>query len=213
MAKWMWIIGGPNGAGKTTFTNEFKTTLSEVWGMRDLTALNADDLAEKLRPRHLDKPLDAVNLMAVQETDATLLNCIRSGKDILIETVLSTDKYRDDVLEAKDKGYKIGFVYVSLDPAELSPARVDLRTKKGGHDVPVQKALERLEKSHAQAAWFAAQADFVAAFDNSSCESPVLIASKLAGREIVLREPGINQRLDRVFEALTKKRGDSPSPG
>ena len=161
------IVGiiGPNGAGKTTFTREFLKNLGNV----DLVSFNADDRTVELRPKFPKKSLPEINLMAAQQIDAEVEECIRSGKSFLVETVLSSGKYRDDLLEAKARGFKFGFIYISIEPAELSPARVKLRVMKGGHDVDQKKAIERWHKSHEQSLWFAAQSpDSFMFFDNTS---------------------------------------------
>lgn len=199
MTPWMWIVGGPNGAGKTTFTREFLRNLSHL----DLPGLNADDRTQQLLRQSPGIPLDEVNLRAAREIDAKVLAAIRSGRSFLVETVLSSDKYRDDLLEAKTRGFRIGLIYVSLNPAELSPARVSVRVRKRGHDVDVKKALARHARSHLQAAWFAQYADTFIAFDNSSRErTPVLVAARLMGEPLVHRNPGVNPALDAVIHTI-----------
>lgn len=164
-APWIWIVAGPNGAGKTTFTREFLNNL----GQGVLLSLNADDRTRELLPRYPDASLPEVNLMAARQIDAEVTECIRSGRSFLVETVLSTGKYRDDLLEAKSRGFRYGFVYISIEPADLSPARVRVRVLKGGHDVDPKKAVDRWHRSHEQSIWFAEQRpDVFMFFDNSS---------------------------------------------
>jgi len=196
---WMWIVAGSNGAGKTTFTREFLRNL----GHPELLGLNADERTQRLLPRFPGTPLEEINLMAAQQIDAEVLAAIRAGRSFLVETVLSSDKYRDDLLEAKSRGFRIGLIYVSLNPAELSPARVSVRVRKGGHDVDVERAIARHGRSHAQAAWFAQLADTFIAFDNSSRErTPVLVATKLMGEPLVHANPGVNPAMDVVVGAV-----------
>lgn len=198
----MWIVGGPNGAGKTSFRREFLDNL----GQKDLVNLNADDRTQELLPRFPDKTLPEINLMAAQQIDAEVAACIRSGKSFLVETVLSSDKYRDDVLEAKSCGFRIGLVYISLHPPELSPARVSVRVRKGGHDVDPKKAITRYHSSHEQAIWFAQLADTIIAFDNSGRDRmPVVVATKRAGEPMVHKNTGGNPSLDAVIIALNNQ--------
>ncbi len=204
MTKWMWIIAGPNGAGKTSFAKEFLPTL----GIPDIARLNADERTLELRSQFpADKPPHEINLLAAQQIDAEVIKNIEEGKSFFVETVLSSDKYRDDVLEAKKRGYQIGLVYISLHPPELSPERIGVRVAKGGHNIEAAKAIDRYHRSHKQLRWFAKQANTFMAFDNSSAEAkPVLIAAKLAGKNLVHRTKDINPEIDRVVYVLRKKK-------
>ena len=74
----------------------------------------------------------------------------------------------------------MALVFVTLRHEALNVARVPLRHAQGGHDVPRDRILDRRARSHARFAWFAAQADFVAVFENSA--EPVCAAMKRGGR-------------------------------
>jgi len=205
MTEWMWIVAGPNGAGKTTIANKVLANL----GANNLKKLNADERTAELRllPQYIDKPQNELNLLAAQQTDAEVLASIRTGASFFVETVLSSPKYRAAVLEAKQRGFKIGLIYVSVHPPELSPQRIKLRVIKGGHDVDEVKAIDRYRRSHEQLRWFAKQADTFVALDNSDPNgNPVLIASRLAGKSLLHRNRDVNPALDRVIYALKKKK-------
>ncbi|MDD3371082.1 MAG: zeta toxin family protein [Alphaproteobacteria bacterium] len=207
---WMWIIAGPNGAGKTTFTEEFISQLRLV----DLVALNADDRTRKLRPEHPDMKLDEVNKMAADQIDAEVLDCIRSNRTFVIETVGSTSKYEEAVDLAKKNGYGVGLVYCSLGLPELSPKRVALRVSKGGHDVDPVKAVARYYRSHAQAVSFWKKADTVFAIDNSAAHRmPVVVAAKLVGHELLYRHPNVNPALDGLIAIVGKSSAAKLSNG
>jgi predicted ABC-type ATPase len=49
----------------------------------------------------------------------------------------------------------------------LNVDRVDLRVKKGGHDVPKDKIRDRWHRSLNQLPWFLNEADWALLFDNS----------------------------------------------
>ena len=199
MAKWMWIIAGPNGAGKSTFTNNLLANAP------DLLKLNADERTATLRAADPIAPLRDLNLQAAREIDAEVVDCIAKGHSFLIETVLSSDKYRDDVLEAKRKGFKVSLVYVSLHPPELSPDRVATRVTKGGHNVDRQTAIDRHARSHVQLAWFAAKADVLAVFDNSRNDgTPQLIAERAEGQQLRVHARGINPSVDAALKLDTR---------
>jgi predicted ABC-type ATPase len=120
--------------------------------------------------------------------------------------VLSSGKYRDDVLNAKTRGFRIGLVYISLYPPDLSPLRVSERVAKGGHDVDPAVAIARHHRSHDELSWFAPQADLLMIFDNSApTGSPVLLASAQNGQRARLHAPGINPIIDRVMLDLAEQ--------
>lgn len=212
MAKWMWIIAGPNGAGKSTFTNDLLASAPE------LKKLNADERTLALRATNPTAPLRDLNLQAAQEIDAEVAASIAAGESFLVETVLSSDKYRDDVRAAKRKGFKIVLVYVSLHPPELSPDRVATRVAKGGHDVDRQTALDRHARSHVQLAWFAAKSNVLAVYDNSRNDAvPRLIAERAEGQQLRVHAAGINPSvdkalgLDRPARKIRRRRTREPS--
>lgn len=205
MPGWMWIIAGPNGAGKSTFTHE----LLKQPAFAGLKKLNADELTAKLRARAPAAAITDLNLRAAQQIDAEVAHCIAGGVSFLVETVLSSDKYRDDVLAAKAAGFNVGLVYLSLHPPELSPLRVSERVLKGGHTVVPSKAIERYHRSHKQLAWFAARADALMIYDNSASDgAPILIASRDGpDAALVHHEPGLNPAVDDVVTRLGPRRG------
>jgi len=53
----------------------------------------------------------------------------------------------DYIKLAKGKGYRIYLYFVALDNPELSIARVKARVIQGGHDVPVDKIIDRYERT------------------------------------------------------------------
>jgi predicted ABC-type ATPase len=194
MTKWMWIIAGPNGAGKSTFVNHLLESYA------DLIKLNADERTLALRVENPDAPQRDLNLQAAQEIDAEVADCIAKGQSFLVETVLSSPKYRDDVEAAQAAGYTFGLVYVSLHPPELSPERVAIRVVKGGHAVDRQTAIERHARSHVELRWFAAKADVLAVYDNSLNDgTPRLVATRGQGERLKVHARGINPSVDKAL--------------
>lgn len=193
MAKWMWIIAGPNGAGKSSFAEDFLINI----GYPDLVKLNADERTLELRKQFPREPQHNLNLKAAIAIDKDVENFIDAGQSFVVETVLSTDKYRDDVVKAKVKGFKFGLIYISLYPPELSPLRVSERVAKGGHDVDRQKAIERHSNSHDQLRWFAPEADLFMVFDNSNCNGqPILLATRTNKESLRYFAHGVNKAVD-----------------
>jgi len=190
---WFWIVAGPNGAGKSTLVE--KGLIQAVTGS-DLLTLNAD-----VRTRALlgaDPLLQGANLRAAIEIDAMVAETIEEGADLLVETVLSSDKYLDDVDRARTLGYGIAVVYVGLAIPGHSVARVALRHSRGGHDVPLDRIAARWPRSIAMPGRLVETVDRLFVFDNTADTGPRLIAIEVFGRTTVL-EPGRIPEIDAVL--------------
>jgi predicted ABC-type ATPase len=175
----LWIVAGPNGSGKTS---TYDNADIEDFG-RSVWIINPDALAKRLGDIEGLDPIPA-NIEAVQRIERWLYASIEAHQTVGVETVLSTSKYRNLVLEAKKRRFTIRLIYILLNSPELNIERVRLRVAKGGHDVPTGKILERRERSLAQLPWFLAQADEAWLFDNSA-EIPQLIGTKSKGKIIL----------------------------
>lgn len=173
---WFWIVGGPNGSGKSTLIRH--GTL-DVW-TSGLRALSPDDIVLELRPRHSDWTELALLRAAQALSDGQVDRAIKDGTSVMVETVLSSDKFQQPVEAAIGAGFRFGFVYVTVTSADLNAARVRNRVARGGHDVPLELIRARRERSHAAAFWFAQRANVGLVFDNSGA-APALLAEKRDG--------------------------------
>ena len=166
------IVAGPNGSGKTTLVQS--GAIGALLDLPDLS-INADDIARSLAGgRH---PEAAESLRAAQIADAQLDAAIASGTDVLIETVLSSDKFKSRVITAKQAGFEFSLIYVTVRDAVLNVTRVGRRVELGGHPVPADRITARRQRSHVMFEWFAQEADTVLVFDNSGLAA-VLAAMK-----------------------------------
>jgi len=168
----LWIIAGPNGSGKSTLYNR---TDIEDWG-GSVWIVNPDLLTERLvRVESLEQA--AANARALDRIEAWLRASISVHQTIGVETVLSTAKYRPLIEMARDRGFEIRMLYVVLDSVELQLERIRIRVREGGHDVPMQKVIDRRRRSFEQLAMFCKHLDRLAIFNNSTGE-PSLSAYK-----------------------------------
>jgi predicted ABC-type ATPase len=126
--------------------------------------------------------LKDVNLRAARVCEARVRTALRERKtSVVIETVLSTDKYKPIFRLAKRNGYRLMFVYVVLPSMKEALARVAHRVRHGGHSVSARKIRKRWPRSLANAPWFWAQADHSVVIFNGRREAgstPWLVASK-----------------------------------
>jgi predicted ABC-type ATPase len=173
----LWLIAGPNGAGKTTVTRN--RPLSEL--LAGVHFLNPDvRTLELLHERGIDSFAEAskqpavlreLNIQAAEDSHAELVERLRAGEAVAVETVLSTPKYQAVVEEVLAAGGRCFLIYVALNSPELSAQRVQRRVKEGGHDVPAAKLRERWERSLKLLPWFASRAHRFWVFDNSNSDA------------------------------------------
>ena len=137
-----------------------------------------DEIARGLRETIPGIDARTANLRAAETSDAQLDACIADGVSVLVETVLSSEKFKPRVVRALAKGFRFDFTFVVLSEPSLSVARVSQRVAMGGHDVPEQAIHDRWHRSIANLRWFAEHADVAHVFDNSEIGKPVLLAEK-----------------------------------
>ena len=131
------ILGGCNGAGKTTLAREL---LPRLGLMR---FLNADEMARGLSP--LDPSLSAFRAGRLLLQEARSL--IEAKASFAIESTLSGKTYVALIREAKESGYRILLHYIVIGSPSQAIARVALRVKLGGHDVPDEDVCRRFDRS------------------------------------------------------------------
>jgi predicted ABC-type ATPase len=170
-----WIVAGPNGSGKSTIYTgaNIKDFNRSVW------IINPDLLTARIQAVE-STSLRKANLEAVRRIYAWLEASIKAHQTVGVETVLSTDKYRNLVLAAKASRFEVRLIYVILKSADLNVERVRIRVAEGGHHVAKRKIIERRERSLQQLPWFLEHADGAWIFDNSGSK-PRLIGTKHNG--------------------------------
>lgn len=106
---------------------------------------------------------------------------LESKADFGFETVLSTSGKIEFMKRAKDSGYVIDLIYVSLENPELCQKRVEERVKDGGHDVDKEKIRSRYFRSLGNLCKAVELADNAEVYDNSG-KFPRLILVKKGGK-------------------------------
>lgn len=119
--------------------------------------------------------------------------------------IINPDALAKRVLAAKERRFTVRLIYVVLNSPELNIERVRLRVAKGGHNVPMDKIIERRGRSLAQLPWFLAQADDAWLFDNSG-EKPQSIGMKSKG-EIKLEANALPEIVEAASLARRKSDG------
>lgn len=178
----LWMIAGPNASGKSSFYNR---TDIEGWG-GSVWIINPDLLTLRLIEEE-KLPEDEANKEALDRMYKWLEASIDVHQTIGLETVLSSDKYRELVKKAKTKGFEIRMIYIVLKNAEMQVERARIRVKEGGHYVPEQKIIDRRARSFKQLGWFINHVDQCYIFDNSDGK-PDLVGHKIPEGMIIERQ-------------------------
>jgi predicted ABC-type ATPase len=140
--------------------------------------VNPDEIAREMLP---DQPAEAAGRAgrAALERRRLLLEGTRS---FAIETTLSGRTLLPFAMRAKQRGWRIGLLYVGLRSAATAIERVRNRVLLGGHDVPPLEVTRRYSRSLANISSFASIADHVLFVDNSPTRRPVLLLEVIGGR-------------------------------
>ena len=159
------ILGGPNGAGKsTTFAR-----LTE-WGYRSGVFLNPDEIAKGLNGA---EPTRAV--AAGRETLRRSRAWMASRRSFVRESTLSSREIVRSAQAARDAGYRVILVFVGLNAVTVTKNRVRIRSRSGGHAIPVRDQERRFLRSFDNAPRVAVIADEAYFLDNVS-EQPRTVA-------------------------------------
>ena len=87
--------------------------------------------------------------------------------DFCFETVMSHPSKIDELIEARENGYKVYLYFICIDDPEVNISRVENRVEKGGHDVPPEKISSRYYNTLSNLISAIEQADKCYLFDNS----------------------------------------------
>ncbi|MCB8877458.1 AAA family ATPase [Acidisoma silvae] len=177
MTAQLWVFAGPNGAGKSTLVAQ------HVRGR--IPIVNPDDIARDLTG--IDPPFNSPRtdigrlIKAGRAAVVMREGLLKSGKSFGIETTLTGRSELDLMRRAQTAGYRINVVFVGLEDADLSAARVHSRVQRGGHDVPMVDVLRRYSRSMDHLAIALMIADRAFVFDNSGPRRRLLLFRE-AGR-------------------------------
>lgn len=166
MNKKILIIAGPNGAGKTTFARSFLPEEAQCPRF-----INADLIAAGLSPFAPEGAAVKSGRLMLGEIDS----CVAQGESFAFETTLSGVGYRQRIRRWRALGYHVSLFFLRLPDAQMAIARVAMRVRQGGHDIPEGVVRRRFTAGlHNFEAVYKAEVDDWALYDNAG-EEPVLL--------------------------------------
>jgi predicted ABC-type ATPase len=135
----MFVLAGPNGAGKSTL---HQVILAPRLGPR-VPFVNADEIQKaELEDRSMQA---AYRAAAIAEQRRREL--IGKRRSFVTESTFSHPSKLALVDDALREGWRVVIHHVGVREAALSVERVASRVQHGGHDVPLDKIVERFERS------------------------------------------------------------------
>ena len=161
------IIACPNGSGKTTFAREFLPFEADCPAF-----INADLIAAGLSPFRPDAAAFRASRLMLGEIAANVV----AGRNFAFETTLAGLTYATMIPRGRSAGYRVKLLFLSLATEEEAIARVAMRVRQGGHDIPTATIRRRFVagmKNFHQV--YKARVDFWQWFDNGG-PAPVLLA-------------------------------------
>lgn len=173
--KKLYIIAGCNGAGKTTASF---TILPEILDCKEF--VNADEIAKGLSPFQPEKVAFEAGRIMLNRINELLVE----NKVFAFETTLSTRSYKNKVVEAQEKGYRVTLLFFWLQNIELAKERVKIRVSEGGHNIEPEVIERRYIKGIKNLFdIYLPIVDGAFIFDNSEVR-PELLADKQFGNEL-----------------------------
>ena len=124
--KILYAIAGCNGAGKTTASF---TILPDILDCKEF--VNADEIAKGLSPFQPEK----VSIEAGRIMLNRINELIEENQNFAFETTLSSRSYKNKIVEAKNKGYRVTMLFFWLQNVDLAKERVKIRVEEGGHNI------------------------------------------------------------------------------
>lgn len=187
----IFILGGPNGAGKTTAA---RFLFKEKIGTREF--VNADEIARGLSPYNPESAAIVAGRLMLERVNELIAN----QESFVVETTCAGSSNLNIVRRCKALGWRIGLYYVWLRSPAAAVRRVARRVGEGGHFVPPDAVARRYWSGLRNVRRHYLQlADFATIHDNTDGDL-VLIAEKVDGGPLVVRDQSLWRKFSESSE-------------
>jgi len=179
------VVAGPNGAGKTSITEQL---LRHEW-MGGCEYINPDLIAKE---QFGDWNAPSAVIDAANRAKEMRELCLREGRSLAFETVLSMPDKIDFIQRAQQRGFFVRLFFVGTNTPSINAKRVAMRVMEGGHDVPITKIISRFTRSLANGSFAAQIADRAYIYDNSVDGMPARLLFRISEGKLIKRYANIN---------------------
>ena len=163
------VLAGCNGAGKSSVAGAALESEGGTYFNPDLVARQLTEIA---RANNLSPTAAQVNAAAWQRGFQLLQRAIATHSNFAFETTLGGHSITAALVQAIDAGIDVRIWFVGLASVELHIARVRNRVARGGHDIPIEKIVERYNAAAANLIRLLPGLAELALFDNSTEGDP-----------------------------------------
>lgn len=150
------VVAGPNGCGKSTLTH--------MNGFGGLVPIDPDSILRGM--------VSGTPAQAAREALRLRRVALAERKSHLVETTLAGLGILRHMKDARSRGYRAIFHYVSVDSPEQALDRIRNRVALGGHDVPEADVRRRFVRSLQNLHSAVEHADEVLLYDNTDPDRP-----------------------------------------
>ena len=126
------IFAGVNGAGKTTL---YQSNIK----IQNMPRVNVDEIVRSFGSWNSTKDIFRAGKIAVRSIKQYFSERISFNQ----ETTLCGNSIVENIMKARELGYRIELYYVGLDSADLAVERVKNRVLNGGHGIPEKDIRKR----------------------------------------------------------------------
>jgi predicted ABC-type ATPase len=163
----IYVLAGTNGAGKSSIGGA-------MFQQKGAEFFNPDEATKRILFGNPAITQKEANGAAWNEGKRLLERAIHERRNFAFETTLGGHTITALLGKALSVGVEVRVWYVGLESADLHIARVRLRVKKGGHDIPEVKIRERYIRSRWNLIRLLPKLTEVIVYDNSEEADPLL---------------------------------------
>lgn len=158
------LYAGVNGSGKSTLYH----TRSEF---KDLPRINTDEILSEFGDWRNSADILKAGKIAVSRIKELFLN----EQSFVQETTLCGRGIIQNIINAKENGYKIIVFYVGVNSVDIAKERIAYRVRNGGHGIPDADVERRFHESFNNLKIITPYCDEIYFFDNTENIYPVAV--------------------------------------